>query len=651
MTSVAFATPAEARRALALLPDAGRTALAVPFAEQLGDGPLADADAGDVLVAYLFDPKAGAILALDERRAQWLDGPLFTWVGPGNAAPLDDQLAALVAGPLLGKGSVLSEVVAQRRFTPRADDAVALAVAALDRAAQPEVLERMFAERGPDPDRLALSTVQCGRVLAWAPHLLELAIAEPIVDALIALLHPSRPRPLVDAVARALAPIAARPGVLAQRVRAAALATLQVRALASSFLAEVDAIAKPSSIPARYLELPRRELAAASAYILGFAAPLERDAFDVHRALVIDREDGADLVVPFVDGLIAAAHVPAVAELCAGLLQSEPADVATALGLAALIPLDPIRSAIARELDSPIATSRALATTALEMLESDDELDLDAAIALRLGDPSPEVTAAATRSLLARGRRDLLEDHAGREPHRVRRAVVLAGLGDLSVPVVGELVSGSLTGLDELDRASEGDGVSPVTELIAESLLCSVAGLEVACDLIAGVPDAAGLLALASLGGTDRDIAVLAPPASRALLARVALAVATTPGDEELAALALYLLARMSAGDETIADLVADAILTNEASSEGHAGTLLGALGEVRVANAHTAAVLAPFLAADQPIGARVTAAAIAGRVLPANHAAWAQVEELLELGTIARAAAWSALRDRARRA
>jgi hypothetical protein len=91
--------------------------------------------------------------------------------------------------------------------------------------------------------------------------------------------------------------------------------------------------------------------------------------------------------------------------------------------------------------------------------------------------------------------------------------------------------------------------------------------------------------------------------------------------------------------------VIADAL----AETDGYAANLIAALGELRVATPRTAAVLAPLLAADQPIGNRVIAAAVCGRALPRDHAAWADVRELLKLGTIARAAAWAALRDRAR--
>jgi hypothetical protein len=113
----------------------------------------------------------------------------------------------------------------------------------------------------------------------------------------------------------------------------------------------------------------------------------------------------------------------------------------------------------------------------------------------------------------------------------------------------------------------------------------------------------------------------------------------------ELGTLALGLLAHVSAGDTTLADVIADALAT----TEGYAGNLIAALGELRVATPRTGEVLAALVAPNQPLGARIMAAAVCGRALPRGHAAWAHVRELLELGTIARAAAWAALRDRAR--
>ena len=634
------------RRALALLPDgAPRLTLAARLAELAGAGPIAPAEVAELLVAYLFDPSTAAILATTEDRARWFDGPLFAAVGPGNAAPLTDTIAALIVGPILANGGVLSPIIGNHRFAPRADDAIAIAVAALPRDAQAAALEQLAREPGPEPALLALSAVQCGRVLAWSPHLLDTAIAETIVADLLALLQPSRPRPLLDLAAAALGPIAATPGPVGVRVRDAAFAALDAmhRPPPTSFAAEIAAIGKTRRIPDqdRMMELPRREVAATAAFILGFAAPVDRDAFVAHRALVLDRPDGDDLFAPFVDGLVSAAHVPAVTELVMSLLADTGDGPTSALGLAAALPLDSLRDLLLAELDSATPTLRVLACAAVELLATDADDIVDTALAARLGDPSPEVAAAATHSLVARNRRDLIGKHSERETNPIRRAIALAALGELGVEVIGELARGFLA---DLDHAPE--DASPLTRLLGDALLGSIAGLETAASLIGGVPEAAGMLALAAVPGADRDVGIVAPPATRARLASVTLTIATDPQAGELGALALYLLARVSAGDAT----TADAIATELEGDTGYAGNLVAAFGELRVANDRTAAALVPLLAATQPIGARVLAAAVSGRALPRDHAAWREVRELLELGTIARAAAWCALRDRARR-
>ena len=597
---------------------------------RLGLRPALDVsgEAAELLVAYALDPRGGAILATDEARAKLLDGPLFDWVGPGNAAPVDDRVAAIAAGPILGSGGALSPLALKHRFAPRADDAIAAAVAATNHGAQ--VLEQLFADEGPDPGPLALSTVQCGRVLAWSPELLAAPAAEKIVDALVALLVPQRPRPQLELVARALGPIAGAGHPLSERVLRRARAGLDVAATPSSFSAELAGVDRNP-----WLDQPARECAAACAYLLGLAAPRDREAFGAYRAAVLDRPDAGELMAPFVDGLVAAAHVPALTELAMELVDAGQAEAA--LQLAAELPLDDLAGFLVSALDAPAAAHRAMATAAVELLDHDD---VDAALAARLTDPSAEVCAAAARTLLARGRRDLVARHSAREIQPQRRAVVLASLGELGVPVIGELVRGVLA---EMETAGEDVGPSPVTRLVGDALLTSVAGLDTAADLIGGVPEAAGLLALAGLPALERDVAVTAPPQVRARFADACFRVA---GDPELEALALHLLARVSAGDAELAKVIAEGL----AHTDGNAATYLGALGELRVATAETAAAIAPHVAPDSPIGARVLAAAICGRALPADHPAWAHVFELFELGTFARAAAWSALRDRARR-
>jgi hypothetical protein len=201
--------------------------------------------------------------------------------------------------------------------------------------------------------------------------------------------------------------------------------------------------------------------------------------------------------------------------------------------------------------------------------------------------------------------------------------------------------------IGEVEDAQIGDA-SPLLALLGDSLMTSIAGLEVAIELIGDLPAAAALLAVAAVTGADRDAAVLAPPELRAKLAAVTLAIATSEahGNSELAALTLYLLSRLSAGDHAIASVVASALAT----TERYAAQLIAALGELRVADEQTATVLTPLLTPERPLGLRVAAAAICGRALPRDHAAWSHVRELLSLGPIASAAAWRALHERARR-
>jgi len=639
---------AAVRRALALLPDAQRHALAQPFAElaTAGAGP-APADRGGLIASYLFDRRAGALLATTDDRAVWLAAPLFEAVGPGNHAFVDDTIAALISAPMLAKGGALAAIALDHRFAPRADDAIALAVSALPHEVQEAALAQLLAP-AEDPDRAVLATVQCGRIVAWSPHLAATPAGERTIAGLLELLSASRPKPLLDEVARALGPIAAQPGALADRIREAAFAAIDALQASPprSFADEVAAIGKQRSLPDqdRWMALPARELAAAAAYVLGVAAPHDREAFGAYRALVLERPEADDLFEPFLAGLVAGAHIPACTELAAGLLAAGAEAAATAFALAAVLPLDALDDVLIGQLDSELADHRALACAAVELLEGEA---VDRALALRLGDPAADVAAAAAHALIERGRRDLIEDHAGREVHPVRHAITAAVLGDLSVPVVGELVR-ALLATFEADPEGESPGVSPLVRLTTKCLLASADGLDTLTNLITGVPESAGLFALAVIEEIDaeRDVGVLAPPGPRSRLGAAAMRIATNPeAGAELGTLALGLLAHVSAGDTTLADVIADAL----AAPDGYAANLIAALGELRVATRRTGEVLAPLLAPDQPIGARVMTASICGRALPPDHEAWRHVRELLSLGTIARAAAWAALRDRAR--
>ena len=286
-------TRADVRRLLALAPDGEAGGLHAALA------PLAPAGAADRLRDYLFD-RAARPLAPD------LTGPLFAPV-PGGVAPLDERIAAILGAPAVAfTDEVLPLALLRYRFSPRADDLVALAVAHQPLPMQPGLLAQLAVDLGPDPDVLALSAVQCGRVLAWAPHLLEWPIAEEIVAGLLALLVAERPEPLLAQVARALAPLAPRGGPLPALIRARAR--------------ELVGAAPP--------------LARAGAYVLGFA-----------------EDPAGGMVETFLDGLVAAANVPRVADLVAAALHE--GDEVAALALAARLPLDPLAPALRAALDDP----------------------------------------------------------------------------------------------------------------------------------------------------------------------------------------------------------------------------------------------------------------------------------------------------------
>jgi hypothetical protein len=136
---------------------------------------------------------------------------------------------------------------------------------------------------------------------------------------------------------------------------------------------------------------------------------------------------------------------------------------------------------------------------------------------------------------------------------------------------------------------------------------------------------------------------VVAPPGPRAALEE---ALADVLGrDDEAGALALGLVAGMACGDAELAQRIAGALV----ATDGYAGQLLVALAEARARTAEGAVAIAPLLVAAAPLLGRIYAGAAAGRALPIDHPAWADVRALLELGTHARAAAWASLRDRVR--
>jgi hypothetical protein len=364
----------------------------LPFRRELTESATALAgDGAEALVAYVLDPS-------------------------GVPEPFDDQLAALVAGPRLASGRALASRLIEHRFAPRADDVVALAVAALEKSAQPGALEALFAQ-----PRTHRSIAQCGRVLAWNAALLAAPIAVSIVDA------------LVDRLAPVLGHVAATAGLPGSHATAAAL---RQRIL--------------SHARAR---LPTPE----AAYVLGIAAPFPRDAFAAHAAEMLD---GA-LAHPFIDGLVAAPHIPGLTDLARRFVADGDHD--RALSIASRVPIDELADYLVTALDVPSAPRRALAVAAVELIRHDG---VDDALAARLSDPSPGVAAAAAHALLGRGRRDLIARHSAREHHPVRRAIVLASLGEPSPAVLEQLQRGLDADRDAGNVYSE---PSPLRRLIDEA--------------------------------------------------------------------------------------------------------------------------------------------------------------------------------------
>jgi hypothetical protein len=649
-----LASRASVRRELALVADCNRHDFSTPFEELALSTGFPREKLHAALLEYMLDPSGQAILGIDEARVEMLLLPLFRWVGPGNAAPVEDVIAALILGPALAADGVLPQTLTERRFAPRADELVAVAIAAMEPGAQEAALTKLWADKGPDPELLALSAVQCGRALAWTPELLELPIAKEIIDTLLARLDPAHAQPHTFAVARALAPIAAQTTPYAVRIRDAALSALTSLegAPPPTFSQEIMVIAAPRTPGLdRWLQQPRREVAQAAAYILGFASPRERESFSAAQGAVLDHPEGTNLVRSFLDGVLASAHVDAAADLVTGLLAGTDGQSGTALDIAARIPLDSLAQVLLAQLDGESTVQRVYACKAVELLANDGDVDIDAALSMRLGDSSSQVAAAAARTLVERGRRDLVGRHSTREPNPVRRAVSLAALGELDVPTIGELVMGTLEALQEtaspMSTTDDSDeGIPPITALINDALLCSVEGLAMATSLIEAAPDAVGVLALACAPDPTRDVGILAPPGERSRLARATLSVSFANQGSEIGALALYLLGRMSCGDGAIADLIAKAFET----TDGYAQNLLAALGELRVPTAATGMAVGALLGATNALPERIAAAAVAGRALPSDHAGWKDIRALLTEGTLARAAAWSALNERVRR-
>ncbi|MEZ4404450.1 MAG: hypothetical protein R3B06_30805 [Kofleriaceae bacterium] len=637
-------TRAAVRRAALLCPDGAWSELGPALQRDEVAAPLEPAAAIERLMAYLLDPKGRAMLAVDDALAAWHAGsPLLRACGPGAAVPLTDELAAVLVAPVLAQADELPEVLARWRWAPRADELIAATVSTLAPAAGAKALAQLRAP-GADEATIYQALLQAGRVLAWAPHLHDGDDGAAIVGALVPLLGRDTPRPLLAALVRVLGPIARAGTQQGERVRMHAQAQLgaavdrilstKAPAGFAAQLAGLDAAAGDEDLERMKL-LPDWEHAQYAAHVLGAAAPDDHDGFSAWHDMARGLWRELPLMPAFIDGLIQSANTLPMGELVIALAAGDDDDRALAADLAGQLPVDHALPALHALLEDSRAGVRVAAVRALALTE-----DVEPLFA-RLDDPAPEVAAAAALALVEHGERDRVRTRRPDDPNRVRRAAVFAATGATDTETLGELTVALLHQLDAADGSEDLAG-SPLVEALAAAVYVTPAGLDRAAALVAGIPEALPLLALALPRDDGQQPGLIAPPAPRAHL-EAALTEAAT--DDEHAVLALWLLAGLACGDAAMADRVAAAL----AATDGYAGQLLVALAEVRARTDAGAAALAPLLAEAAPILGRIYAAAAAGRVLPIDHPAWADVRALLPLGTHARAAAWASLRDRVR--
>ncbi len=625
-------TRASLRRAAALVPDGERLALLPLLMQDVVIDPLPPDAALDRLLHYLLDPLGRAIVGVDAAHAAWIAGsPLLRPCGPGAAVPLADDLAAVVVAPMLARADDLPEVLLRWRWSPRADELIAATIAAMEPAAGARALARLRAP-GRDEALVHQAALQAGRVLAWAPHLHDGADAQAIVDELLVLLAPTSPRPQLAALVAALGPIARAPTGLGERVRLHGLAQLGAaverilgRAQPLGFAAELTALAQPTD-----RAQPDWEHAEFCAHLLGAAAPADSDAFsDWHaRCEGVFRE--LPLFPAFLDGLVQAGAVAPLAQLVAAMTAGDADDRALAADLSTQLPLDEAAPALVALLEDARAEVRVAALRGLTLIGAVEP------IAKRLADPEPAVAAAAALALVELGEDARCAERAD-DPDPLRRAAVAAARGAHDPETLGALID-RLAAVESRDDLA----ASPLLAAVTASLFTTPAGLHRAAALIGDRPDALSIVALALPRDDAAAPGVLAPPDALAALDHALTAAAADP---EAAALGLGLLAGLSCGDATLARRIAAALV----ATDGGAGPLLDALAALRVRTTEGAAAIAPLLADDQPRGDRLAAVAAAGRILPADHEAWAQLVPMLQLDSDARAAAWAALRDRVR--
>lgn len=577
---------------------------------------------------------------------------LIDVVAPGSAVAIADDLAAIIAAPKLVTGERLSERLLQHRFAPRADDAVAAAVALLPlERARVTVLE-LALQHGRDEDLIHLALLQAGRALAWRPELLDAENISPVVEALLGLLDRKNANPLLNSVAPILGAMAAVPSTVGKRVRdgiidkfGEARSKVVDRRTGSSFSSEFKALDQTRAIPDEdyYQTLPDRNLLEACARALGRATEnMGHNAFVALQSAILEGELAGALLPSFVDGLIEAAAIEPLAQLASHLLASPDVESRMlAIQIATQIPLDACAESYLHCLEDSRKQVRAAATRAVVLLEPEQAVP---ALVARLDDPEPSVCAAAAAALEVLGQEDVVMARAvpgefaiGKS--RERTAAARAAVGDTSTDVISILLP---LVAEEVEHAAEGES----TELLAAfstALRKTPDGIRLIGELASEIREILPLLVLA-LVADDGSAAVTLPNALRAELAKV-LDPIIDGDDDESGIFALQLLARFSLGDTAMLDRV----LSFGERVEGRAGEVLNALAHVQRRSPRAGKLIAPLVADHEHLPGAVTAAAVGGFVLPDGDPAWAEIRKLYGLGTLATAVVHSALVNGAR--
>ncbi len=620
------------RRLIALHPECRRMELFdLLGAPELTGLPVAEL--GPRMAAYVLDP-SGRPLRGDP---PWLERCLVaTPLAPGWATIADDIAAILAGGALAYDDRLLS-----RRFAPRADEAIAAATFALEPDAARRAIIDLARNAGPDEGLLHLALLQAGLAVAWRPDLAETDGAAEIIDKLLALVDRKSPRPLLDAVGPIIGAIAVEVPRVGDAVMKKLLDTREQmtdrRYGGDSFLGEFHALDRERKMPDEdyYVTLPDRHVVEACAKILGRAAEaLDRDGFVALQRAVLDGEVGESLMPHLVGGLISAAAIGPLGQLVAYLMSTRDAEPrALALDIAAQIPLDEISGSVIDALSDDRRELRIKAIGAAKMLTR--EVSVPALLA-RLDDPEPAVCAAAAQALVDLGQRAAIdlrrmpgEISIGRS--RERAAAARAAIGDTSGPVVAPLLAIAL-------EEAEHDSDSPIVDALGAALGRTSEGISLAAEIIAELPDALPVIALVLTGESVSLDEEIRAPLERVLDPLIA-------SGEDMGMVALLLLSRYSLGDSALHDR----IVALAAEREGYAGQLLEALANVGCRSAAAGSLVAGIIADREHLAGALTAAAIAGVVMPFDHPGWEEIRDLLGLGTVASAIAHQALVSRAR--